>query len=102
MQYLISVIYTYKKGDYKKISSFVQQSFIKELKNNINTIENHMQKCEEEKEKFIQTMNNPFFGKNKFDMYFKALEDTKSNLKAKKIECERYLKILEEDVRITN
>ncbi|MBT0879452.1 AAA family ATPase [Campylobacter sp. 2018MI01] len=102
MQYLISVIYTYKKGDYKKISSFVQQSFIKELKNNINTIENHMQKCEEEKEKFIQTMNNPFFDKNKFDMYFKALEDTKSNLKAKKIECERYLKILEEDVRITN
>lgn len=102
MQYLTVITPDYKKGDYKKISSFVQQSFIKELKNSIDNIENHMQKCEEEKEKFIQTINNPFFSKNKFDMYFKALEDTKNNLESKKIECEKYLKILEEDIRITN
>lgn len=102
LKYLTTITPKHKIGDLKEIPSRLQKSFIKELKNSIDNIENHMQKCEEEKEKFIQTMNNPFFDKNKFDIYFKALEDTKNNLESKKIECEKYLKILEEDVRITN
>lgn len=102
LKYLTTITPKHKIGDLREISLRMQRSFIKELNDNIDNIENHIQKCEEEKEKFIQTMNNPFFGKNKFDMYFKALEDTKNNLESKKIECERYLKILEEDVRITN